>query len=121
VWSVSAFAECASPARPTLAHRFAQRRSRLPDVEVAHVLRRLVVARELSDERAREAIEDLLALPLQRHPHALFLHRAWEPRRSLTAHDAVHVALAEALDAPLVTCDARLARSHGHRARILAV
>jgi predicted nucleic acid-binding protein len=37
----------------------------------------------------------------------------------MTAHDGVYVALAEALDAPLLTCDARLKRSHGHQAEIL--
>jgi predicted nucleic acid-binding protein len=48
----------------------------------------------------------------------VLLHRAWELRRSVTAHDAMYIALAEALDAPLVTRDAKLARAHGHRARI---
>ena len=36
----------------------------------------------------------------------------------MTAYDAAYVALAEALDMPLLTCDARLSRSHGHRAKI---
>jgi len=39
-------------------------------------------------------------------------------RDSLTAYDAAYVALAEGLQAPLLTCDARLGRSHGHQARI---
>ena len=42
----------------------------------------------------------------------------WELRTSLTAYDAVYVSLAEALDAPLLTCDIKLRNSHGHRARI---
>ncbi|HET8539371.1 MAG TPA: PIN domain-containing protein [Anaeromyxobacter sp.] len=48
----------------------------------------------------------------------MLLRRAWELRASITAYDAMYVALAEALRAPLLTRDGRLARSHGHRARI---
>jgi predicted nucleic acid-binding protein len=44
--------------------------------------------------------------------------RIWELRRSISAYDAAYVALAEVLGAPLLTRDARLGRSHGHRARI---
>ena len=61
---------------------------------------------------------DLLDLPVHRHPHDILLPRIWELRRSVTAYDAAYVALAEALDAPLLTRDGKLARSHGHRARI---
>jgi predicted nucleic acid-binding protein len=39
-------------------------------------------------------------------------------RESVTAYDAAYVTLAEALNAPLLTCDGKLARSHGHRAKI---
>jgi len=46
------------------------------------------------------------------------LPRIWELRESVTAYDATYVSLAEALDAPLLTCDGKLARSHGHRAKI---
>ncbi len=46
------------------------------------------------------------------------LSRIWELRESTTAYDAAYVTLAEALDAPLLTCDAKLARSHGRRAKI---
>jgi predicted nucleic acid-binding protein len=46
------------------------------------------------------------------------LPRIWQLRDSVTAHDGAYVALAEALDAPLVTCDARLGRAHGHRATL---
>jgi predicted nucleic acid-binding protein len=42
----------------------------------------------------------------------------WQLRAAVTAYDAVYLALAEGLDAPLLTCDAKLSRSHGHRARI---
>lgn len=90
----------------------------LVDVEVAHALRRLTLAGEIRASRAGEAIADLLALPLVRLAHAFLIPRAWQLRNALTVYDAVYVALAEALDAPLLTRDARLARSHGHRARI---
>lgn len=90
----------------------------LLDVEVAHVIRRYAASGQLSPARGSEAIEDLLDLPLNRYPHHLLLPRAWELRNSLTAYDAMYVALAEALGAPLVTRDERLARAHGHRARV---
>jgi predicted nucleic acid-binding protein len=60
-------------------------------------------------------------LALTRYPHDVLLGRVWELRGNLTAYDAVYVALAEALDAPLVTCDAKLAAAPGHRARIAAL
>lgn len=53
-----------------------------------------------------------------RHPHRALLDRAWELREVLTACDAVYVALPEALRAPLVTADMRLAKTVGHAARI---
>jgi predicted nucleic acid-binding protein len=80
----------------------------LLDLEVAQVLRRFVLSRHMQAERAREALEDLLDLPITRYPHAPFLSRIWELRTNLTAYDAVYAALAEALPATLVTCDRRL-------------
>lgn len=93
----------------------------LLDVEVAQAVRRYVAAGEIDAAKGRRAIGDLLDLPVVRHPHTVLLARAWELRRSITACDAMYVALAEALDAPLLTRDQRLARSHGHRARIEVV
>jgi predicted nucleic acid-binding protein len=90
----------------------------LADVEVTQGLRRLVRAGEVSSDRAAEAIADLADFDLHRHPHLDLLARAWKLRENLTAYDAMYVALAEALDAPIVTCDAPLARAPGHRARI---
>jgi len=55
---------------------------------------------------------------LRRHPHLWLLPRIWQLRHNLTASQAAYVALAEALDAPLVTRGRRLAASFGHRARI---
>jgi len=71
----------------------------------------------VSAERGREALEDQEDISLRRYPHDFLLPRVWELRANLTAYDAVYVALAEALDAPLVTRDRRLAAA-GHRARI---
>ncbi len=90
----------------------------LIDVEVAQGLRRLVRAGEVSADRAAEAIEDLVDLDLHRHAHLDLLARAWKLRQNVTAYDAMYVALAEALDATLVTCDAPLAKAPGHRAPI---
>ena len=90
----------------------------LVDVEVTHGLRRLVRAGEVSPDRAAEAIADLADLDLHRHPHLDLLTRAWKLRENVTAYDAIYVALAEALDAPMVTCDAALSRVPGRRARI---
>lgn len=90
----------------------------LIDVEVAQVLRRYSRTRELDDARGQEALEDLADLPLTRYPHGLLLPRIWELRDNVTAYDAAYVALAEALDAPLVTLDAALKSSRAHRARI---
>lgn len=93
----------------------------LLDVEVTQAVRRYVRSGEIDPAKGRQAIADLLDLPVVRHPHTVLLVRAWELRRSITAYDAMYVALAEALGAPLLTRDARLARSHGHRARVEVV
>ena len=90
----------------------------LIDVEVAQVLRRYAASREADPERCRMALADLMGLPLTRYPHDFLLPRVWELRNNLTAYDAVYVALAEALDAPLLTRDQRLSNAPGHRARI---
>jgi predicted nucleic acid-binding protein len=90
----------------------------LLDVEVAHVLRRYAAIGEIDGERGRTALADLADLPLRRYPHDFLLPRVWELRSNLTAYDAIYVALAEALDAPLLTRDKRLAASSGHRARV---
>jgi predicted nucleic acid-binding protein len=93
----------------------------LIDVEVAQGLRRLVRAKEVSPDRAAEAIADLVDLDLHRHGHLDLLTRAWHLRANLTAYDAMYVALAEALDATLITCDSPLARTPGHNVTIEAI
>lgn len=90
----------------------------LVDLEIVHALRRFVRIGNMSPDRAEEALVDLYDLRLDRYPHTELVSRIWELRDSLTAYDAAYVALAEALDATLVTRDARLARTRGHRAAI---
>jgi predicted nucleic acid-binding protein len=90
----------------------------LLDVEIAQGLRRLVRTGEVSSGRAEEAIADLTDLDLHRHAHLDLLDRAWKLRDNISAYDAMYVALAEAIEAPIVTCDSPLAKAPGHRARI---
>ena len=90
----------------------------LIDVEAAQVLRRYAQAGEIDDLHGRESMADLADMPIRRYPHSVLLPRVWELRRNLTAYDALYVALSEALDAPLVTRDRRLAGSAGHGADI---
>lgn len=90
----------------------------LVDVEIVQGLRRLVRTGELASGRAEEAIADLTDLDLHRHAHLDLLGRAWKLRDNITAYDAMYVVLAEAIEAPLVTCDGPLAKAPGHRARI---
>ena len=78
-------------------------------------------AGEVTTARAAEAITDLSDLDLHRHTHLDLLTRAWQLRENITAYDAMYVALAEALDATVITCDVPLAKAPGHRARIEAV
>ena len=90
----------------------------LVDVEVTQGLRRLARAGEVSPARAAEAIADLVDLDLHRHTHFDLLPRAWTLRENISAYDAMYVALAEALDATIVTCDTPLAKAPGHRVHI---
>lgn len=87
-------------------------------VEVAAALRGLVLGRHTTPERASIALTDLVSADVTSHDPTPLLARAWELRSNLTPYDAVYVALAEVLDATLVTADARIARAPGLRARI---
>jgi predicted nucleic acid-binding protein len=93
----------------------------LLDVEVAQVLRRYAAQDVLTEARAAAAVSLLERLPVKRHPGRILLPRIWALRENLTAYDAAYISLAEALDAPLLTCDERLARSPGHGAVVVAV
>jgi predicted nucleic acid-binding protein len=90
----------------------------LVDVEVLDALRRMTMRGEISDDRAADARSDYADTALLRYPHKPLADRIWELRHNLSAYDAAFVALAEALGAPLVTCDARLASARGHGAAI---
>jgi predicted nucleic acid-binding protein len=93
----------------------------LVDVEVASALRRLVTAGKLESDRAGAAIEALADLRIARHAHRDLLPRVWPLRQNLSIQDAVYVALAEGLDAPLITRDRRLSAAPGHTARVEVV
>lgn len=88
------------------------------DVEVAQVLRRMAREKTISAERADLAMQDLQNLRIFRYPHSIFPSRIWQLRQNLTAYDAAYVALAEQLDVPLITRDARLAAAATSAARI---
>lgn len=90
----------------------------LLDVEILSALRRLVHAGEVVAEPAEEAIEDLGLLRIIRHGHLDLATRAWDLRQNFTAYDAVYLALAESLDATVVTCDRPFGAAPGHSARI---
>lgn len=90
----------------------------LVDLEISQVLRRHVGNGSMTGVAAGEALEDWLFLPVTRMAHAPLLNRVFELRANASAYDASYLALAEALDAPLVTHDAKLSRVPGHRARV---
>jgi predicted nucleic acid-binding protein len=92
----------------------------LMPVEVANVLRRSVSARQISADVGALAHVGLVALPVELFPYEAFAGRIWSLRSNLTCYDAWYVALAEALDVPLVTLDRRLAASAGPRCTFLA-
>ena len=93
----------------------------LVDVEVTQVVRRYVLAGAVPAVRAELALSHLESLDLVRHEHGPLIPRVWALRHNLTAYDAAYVALAEALDATLLTGDRRLAGASGHTARVEVV
>lgn len=93
----------------------------LLDIEVAQVLRRYARMGDADPADCADALLDLSAFPVTRHPHGLLMERVWDLRDNLTAYDAVYVALAEALDAPLLTRDQRLANAPGTFATVEVV
>jgi predicted nucleic acid-binding protein len=88
------------------------------DLEVAQALRRFERTGDLGPERARGALQDLSEMPIERYPHDPLLPRIWALRRNATAYDAAYLALAEALEAPLLTSDGRLGSVPGHTVRV---
>ena len=93
----------------------------LLDLEVASVLRRFVRSGRLPTGSATEVVHALRELPVARHAHDLLLDRVLELRDAVTVYDGSYVALAEVLDATLVTGDRRLARAPGLRCPVRVV
>lgn len=83
----------------------------LVSVEVLHTLRRFEHRRYVDTDRLGQALDDFALLPIARYPTINLIERAWELRHSFTPYDAVYIALAEVLEAPLVTADRHLARA----------
>jgi len=108
----------AEPVRGRLAEDPQQAAPHLVDAEVLGVVRRAHLRGELDQTAARQAIEDLESWPATRVDHRPLLERAWQLRDALSAPDALYVALAEALDATLLTLDRRLARAESPRCRV---
>lgn len=90
----------------------------LLDLEVTQVLRRWVLEGRVSGDRAEAALQGLASARIARYPHYHLLPRIWQLRHNLTAYDAAYVALAERLDATLITRDRKLSNASGHQARI---
>jgi predicted nucleic acid-binding protein len=106
---------------PELRRRFAFSRPCAPSViypEVLNALRKGLRAGRLAADDVEVMVRDLRDLPITTTSHHPLVRRMWELRNSITPYDAAYVALAEQLDVPLITCDGKLARSHGHSAKI---
>ena len=83
----------------------------LIDAEVGHALRRAVRLGRMDAEEAGEALWEVDELPVERVEHESLIHVAWDLRENFSFYDALYIALALMLDEPLLTFDARLARS----------
>lgn len=93
----------------------------LIDAEVGHTIRSHVLRGMLTSDAGVTAVEDTLAFPIRRYPHGPVLPRAFELRDNATIYDALYLALAEALAAPLLTLDRALARVPRVRAEVRLV
>ena len=89
-------------------------------VEASNILRRLEQAGQISRAEATGAHNDLLTLNLELFPFTPFAQRVWDLRDNLTSYDGWYVALAEALDCPLVTLDRRVGRASGPTCEFIA-
>jgi predicted nucleic acid-binding protein len=88
------------------------------DLEVASVWRHALRAGRLDEDRSQRALRDLAAMRLVRMPHQPLMDRIWELRHNLTPYDAAYVALAEVLDATLLTADGKLTRAPSLRCEV---
>lgn len=93
----------------------------LIDIEILNALRRLVRLGELTFERATCRVRDWSAAKVTRNGHELLLPRIWDLRDNFSAYDAAYVALAEALDIPLITADRRLARAASRYCEVITL
>lgn len=93
----------------------------LIDAEVLSVVQTHHRSGRLDDTAAAQAVEDLAAWPGERWSHRPLLARAWDLRDNLRSYDALYVALAEALDATLLTLDGRLGRAPNLRCRVVVL
>ena len=106
-----------TPAGQWIAERAAPEASihcpHLIDVEIAQTVRRLAQRGEITPERATSALSHWCGLDIQRYPHLPFLDRIWALKDNFSAYDAAYIALAEALGAPMISADRRLANAPG--------
>ncbi|WP_150462743.1 type II toxin-antitoxin system VapC family toxin [Nesterenkonia ebinurensis] len=93
----------------------------LMDAEVLSAIRRMLNQGLIEVQQADEAVHSLELLPVARLPHYPLLPRAWALRDNMSAYDALYIAMAESLDAPLITTDFKLANTPGHRAEVVAL
>lgn len=90
----------------------------LIDAEVASGIRGLLLGKKTTAERAEDMLADFMELPIVRHPMGPHLPRVMELRENFTAYDACYVAVAEAMEMPLLTRDAKFQRAVGHRVEV---
>ena len=90
----------------------------LLDAEVTSAVRGRLLGGHVGLDLATAAVGILARFAVERYPHPPLLSRVWELRSNVTAYDALYLALAEALDAPLVTADAALAACPGLRTSV---
>lgn len=89
----------------------------LLDIEVTSALRKLLAGQRIDSHRIEQFLAGLAMLPAERYSHTPLLGRIWELRHNFTCYDAAYIALAEATDSTIYTCDSKL--SKGHRARVV--
>ncbi|SFQ51954.1 Predicted nucleic acid-binding protein, contains PIN domain [Amycolatopsis arida] len=121
VVDASAYIELLGSPEPALRHRLHTSSLVAPeriDLEIVHFLRKTTRLAPNTAEQATHIVRSLPQAPITRVPHRSLVDRIWTLRHAVTAYDAAYVALAERLDAPLVTTDAKLAHSNGHHAKI---
>ncbi len=92
----------------------------LLDLEVLSAFRGLAASQGIDIHRSGEILSELAALPAERYSHTNLIKRIWELRHNFTVYDATYIALAEATDSILFTCDAKLRRGHRARVRVFA-